>query len=472
MTDRPDISVLLPVYNGAAYLQQTLVAVTAQRFSGSMEVIVVDDGSTDNSATLLDAWKVKQTFPVTIVRHETNYGVCAALALATREAKGHYLAQLGHDDVWPALHLQQLFDALQATPQAVAAFSPVEYIDGQGKPTAGINFQHSLLNSHDRAGLFTELMSRNFLCASASLIRAEAFAAEFWGANNEMLQDYEAWMHLSLRGDFVLAKGEAVQYRLHDSNLSGGAISPTQHRFERVSALRRALFSAACAQLVKEKGQGFVVDVQGALAALAARVHGVATLRMQWLDACALQLGQSPWLDAYRAAAAWRLGMGVKYAMLRKQADMPLIADADKPAFAVMGAADGAALQAHGWVQTSADKADFLLVDAATRAHHTQDAQMQRMAQQKRLILVDAEHAGVLPEGYGFTVEGVSDRDMLRFWRFAEGQGLLNEATTPAQSSLLLNVLRKSYALLGRFIPAAQRERMVAAARRKFTKRQ
>lgn len=97
---------------------------------------------------------------------------------------------------------------------------------------------------------------------------------------------------------------------------------------------------------------------------------------------------------------------------------------------------------------------------------------MQRMAQQKRLILVDAEHAGVLPEGYGFTVEGVSDRDMLRFWRFAEGQGLLNEATTPAQSSLLLNVLRKSYALLGRFIPAAQRERMVAAARRKFTKRQ
>jgi glycosyltransferase involved in cell wall biosynthesis len=94
MTEQqPLVSVVIPVYNGARYLRAALESVFAQTYR-SFEVIVVDDGSVDDSG------KIAQSFPEVHYIHQENRGVAAARNTAIAVARGEFLAFLDQDDLW------------------------------------------------------------------------------------------------------------------------------------------------------------------------------------------------------------------------------------------------------------------------------------------------------------------------------------------------------------------------------------
>ncbi|HSE18858.1 MAG TPA: glycosyltransferase family A protein [Pyrinomonadaceae bacterium] len=94
MTEQPPlVSVIIPVYNGARYLRAALESVFAQTYR-SFEVIVVDDGSADDSGV------IAQSFPFVRYIHQENQGVAAARNNGIAAARGEFFAFLDQDDLW------------------------------------------------------------------------------------------------------------------------------------------------------------------------------------------------------------------------------------------------------------------------------------------------------------------------------------------------------------------------------------
>jgi glycosyltransferase involved in cell wall biosynthesis len=91
--ENPLVSVIIPVYNGARYLRAALESVFAQSYR-PFEVIVVDDGSTDDSGV------IAQSFPDVRYIHQENQGVAAARNHGIEAARGEFFAFLDQDDLW------------------------------------------------------------------------------------------------------------------------------------------------------------------------------------------------------------------------------------------------------------------------------------------------------------------------------------------------------------------------------------
>ncbi len=95
--------------------------------------------------------------------------------------------------------------------------------------------------------LFQQLISRNFLCAPASVVNLNLCnpdeLIEFWGYNNDTLQDYEMWLNLSLKGKFIFNNKTSISYRIHESNLSDETKNFMISKLEYYATLQRVLFS-------------------------------------------------------------------------------------------------------------------------------------------------------------------------------------------------------------------------------------
>ena len=92
----PLVSILLPVYNGAARLPYCLDSLFSQTYA-NIEIIACDDGSTDETFAILKSYQ-NRNFPLKITQHKTNLGVVAAANSCLEKATGHFTARMDHDD--------------------------------------------------------------------------------------------------------------------------------------------------------------------------------------------------------------------------------------------------------------------------------------------------------------------------------------------------------------------------------------
>lgn len=112
MISEYDISVIVPCYNANRYLNVCLESLKAQR-SPQIEMIFIDDGSTDSTGAMLDAFA--RTEPRAKVIHERNEGVSAARNRGIAMAKGRYIAFMDADDALEEKALSTLFQAAVRT---------------------------------------------------------------------------------------------------------------------------------------------------------------------------------------------------------------------------------------------------------------------------------------------------------------------------------------------------------------------
>lgn len=160
MTDAlhsPRVSVLIPCYNAGAYLGQALQSVLEQTYR-DFEIIVVDDGSTDDSAA------VAKSFACVRYIHKAHSGISATRNLAVQEARGEFVAFLDADDLWAPEKLALQVAYLDSHPQCQMVHShaknffdgPPETMTERQKQLMDANLQNYMASSCIRRALFQQ----------------------------------------------------------------------------------------------------------------------------------------------------------------------------------------------------------------------------------------------------------------------------------------------------------------------------
>jgi glycosyltransferase involved in cell wall biosynthesis len=163
MSDNPLISVVIPVWNCAQYVAQAIESVLAQLYQ-PVELVVVDDGSTDGSAAVIERYT-----PAVRYHYQANAGLSAARNTGIRLSAGSYVAFLDSDDLWLPAKLDRQMTHMRADPAPDLVFGHVQQfvspeldvatrsrLEGDGKILAGV-FAGSLLvhrDVFDKIGLF------------------------------------------------------------------------------------------------------------------------------------------------------------------------------------------------------------------------------------------------------------------------------------------------------------------------------
>jgi glycogen synthase len=131
---RPRVSVIIPAWNAEHLIGETIASVRAQTFT-DLEIIVVDDGSTDGTAHAARA----AGGPDLVVLRQPHRGIGASRNAGLAVSRGEVFAHLDADDLWPAHRLQQLLNSLDAQPGLEAVFGrAVEFADADAPPTATV----------------------------------------------------------------------------------------------------------------------------------------------------------------------------------------------------------------------------------------------------------------------------------------------------------------------------------------------
>jgi glycosyltransferase involved in cell wall biosynthesis len=127
ISENPLVSVLLPVYNGEEFVQKAINSILDQSFH-DFELVVINDGSTDNTKAILDQF---QDSRLRII-HKPNEGLCKTLNLGLQIARGKYIARIDADDLADPERLEKQVAFLETHPEiaVVGSASKVVYSDG------------------------------------------------------------------------------------------------------------------------------------------------------------------------------------------------------------------------------------------------------------------------------------------------------------------------------------------------------
>jgi glycosyltransferase involved in cell wall biosynthesis len=207
----PRVSVVIPTYNHAAFVRETLDSVFAQTYR-DFEIVVINDGSPDNTEEVLK--ELIDGHRVAYVRQE-NAGQAAARNAGLKMAKGEYIAFLDDDDVWPADKLEWQAARLDEEPEAVLVYGLLKRV---GSEVPDLPEE----TSAPEGWLADRFRRSNWIMSPGqTLIRAEPLR-EIGGFDVSLpgADDWDLYIRLAERGKFVSDTRVSLIYRMHMANAS------------------------------------------------------------------------------------------------------------------------------------------------------------------------------------------------------------------------------------------------------------
>jgi glycosyltransferase involved in cell wall biosynthesis len=202
----PRVSVIMPVYNGEAYLAEAIESVLEQTL-GDLELIVVDDGSEDGTRAIVTHY-AREDRRVKAFFNQQNAGLSEARNLGWRMARAPYLAMLDADDIALPHRLSRQADFLDAHPPVAAVGASAITVDATGRHLSTRRFP-----TKDRA-IRSTLLRHNCMGVSSVTMRRAALAA-VGGYRFRCVEDYDLWLRLSERFELANLTEPLILSRLH-----------------------------------------------------------------------------------------------------------------------------------------------------------------------------------------------------------------------------------------------------------------
>jgi glycosyltransferase involved in cell wall biosynthesis len=215
----PTVSIIIPNYNHTRFITGAIQSVLDQSYR-SFEIIVVDDGSTDNSREVVAQFGDQ-------VRYiwQENQGLGAARNTGIRAAEGELIGLLDADDQWQPVFLETMVSLAARYPEAA-----IYYCAAQGMDATGCELPQQFggpVGPPDT--LYSTLLRANFLIPSTIVMRRSVvMAADLFDQTLRSCEDWDLWLRILPQHIFVGTSQCLVRYRLHDSSLSTNPIGMQQ----------------------------------------------------------------------------------------------------------------------------------------------------------------------------------------------------------------------------------------------------
>ena len=213
MTHMPCVSVVIPCYNQAQYLGEAIQSALDQSYR-DFEIIVVDDGSTDNTSQVIASFGDA----IRYVR-QANRGLAGARNTGIQAARGEFIGLLDSDDMWLPDYLAAMIQAFGDDRTIGAVYSGWHYIDAAGKMLPRTN-----IHIFPRDQVHHAMTSMNFVVPSGVVVRRTCF--EKLGLFDETFgqaqgcEDWDMWLRVLRDYAMVGVPQALVKYRTHGENMS------------------------------------------------------------------------------------------------------------------------------------------------------------------------------------------------------------------------------------------------------------
>jgi len=219
---KPKISVIIPAYNSERFIGEAIESVLAQDYPAH-EIIVVNDGSIDGTADVLNQYRRS-----IIARHTKNQGTGAARNIGLHMATGNYIAFLDVDDLWTRHKLKRHLEAFRKYPDRGLSFSDHAETDlfltvRAKSHFARLQYQASLhLGGPLKPQHFKGLIRENFIgTASIVVIKKELVdRVGFFNESRIIAEDYEYYLRCAMVSEFIPIHEVLVHKRMHASNFT------------------------------------------------------------------------------------------------------------------------------------------------------------------------------------------------------------------------------------------------------------
>jgi glycosyltransferase involved in cell wall biosynthesis len=230
------ISVVMPSYNHEAFIGEAIESVLAQSI-GDFELIIVDDGSKDNSIEKIERYKVKDQ-RIRTIYHIMNCGIAKTLNDGISEAKGEFVAFIASDDLWTERKLEKQLEILRKNENLVV-WSDGELIDEKdntiGESFVKFNFPEDRRKS---GNIIEELLLENFIFGSSLILKRESAANIRFNCQLKYLIDYLFVVELAEHFPYQFIREPLSKYRIHGKN----TITRDQDNWSKDHILIRSIF--------------------------------------------------------------------------------------------------------------------------------------------------------------------------------------------------------------------------------------
>lgn len=225
------VSVVVPSYNHARFVERTLRSIFAQTRAPA-ELLVIDDGSTDDSRRVIERVLANCPFPCEFIAR-ANRGLCATLNEALALSGGEYFAYLGSDDLWLPDFLSARVALLEARPRAALGYGHAYFIDDEDRVVDCTRDWAIYADGDARA-----MLLRTIAPMSPTVMYRRAPLARHGWHEAARLEDYDLYLRLCVEGDFAFDARPLAAWRRHARNASHDQLMMLE---EQLAAQQRVL---------------------------------------------------------------------------------------------------------------------------------------------------------------------------------------------------------------------------------------
>jgi glycosyltransferase involved in cell wall biosynthesis len=213
----PLVTIICVCYNHARFVTEALDSVVAQTYQ-PIELIVIDDGSTDGSPKVIKQWIASHPETV-LVLNGANIGYCKTFNKAAALAKGKHLIDLSADDILLPDRVAVGVKTLESTPQAGVTFSDAEHMDEAGNKISlhSDKFPHHTIPSGD---IYKDVIKRFFICSPTMMFSREVFDCLNGYDESLEYEDFDFWVRSARNYYYVYTPVVLVKKRKVAGSLS------------------------------------------------------------------------------------------------------------------------------------------------------------------------------------------------------------------------------------------------------------
>ena len=249
------VSVLIPAFNHAAYLEEAILSVLNQSYS-DFELLISDDHSDDGTPAVLR--KYEKHPKVQAFFQKKHIGAVEQIHFLVERASGAYIALLNSDDYWRTDKLQQQVDCLETHPEMGACFTHAVIVDEQGKPLTVDNFpllEIFMQPNRSRSSWINYFYHKgNCLCHPSILARAGIYKKAYrLNPGLRQLPDYDLWTRYVLDNEFIILQEPLTYYRkIGIENTSAWTAENEAMLFREQAWIRKRMIEALDERTFKE----------------------------------------------------------------------------------------------------------------------------------------------------------------------------------------------------------------------------